>query len=90
VSENEKHSEASSSVVNIDDDDPPRESERLAEFEEIHEPADDDPPTEPRSPWFEVPVDDEQVERTRAAPDDDPPPEPRSVESIPHVLLDEE
>jgi hypothetical protein len=74
------------------DADPPHEPQyfgELSEMDGVREPADDDPPREPRSPWNETRVD---VDQPKQAPtgssDEDPPAEPREVTSIPHAHLD--
>jgi hypothetical protein len=85
MSEKYGNSEPESPAADTVDEDPPRESDQLREVEDISEPADDDPPVEPRSPWNEVEAGVRQGAPTDSSPDDDPPSEPRSVRSIPHA-----
>lgn len=79
--------ERESASLDAFDENPPRESEQLREFEQISEPADDDPPVEPRSPWNEVQPGVRQPAPAGSSSDEDPPSDPRTVKSIPRAPL---
>lgn len=89
MSEQERDLEPGSASLDAVDEDPPSESEGLAGLRAVREPADDDPPVEPNSPWDEVqvnatrPIRNESLSDEEA--DEDPPSEPRAVESIAHA-----
>jgi hypothetical protein len=91
MSEEKRDPEPGSRSLDAVDENPPRESEPSARLEEVREPADDDPPAEPRSPWNEVELDVPQRAPIDSsldeAADEDPPSEPRAVESIPQARL---